>query len=104
MDGVHGKEYESVFCPTFGPDSKHFVYLASDDDRVMIIVDDVCVFEGEGISFGNLSYTRKKDYSRVTPKHLRNRLIFDSPTTFHTFAKYEGEVVRFDFTILDTKK
>lgn len=104
LDGAHGKEYESVFCPTFSTDSKHFVYWASDGDRLMTIVDDVCVFEGEDITLSNISYAREKHFWHVTPEPLRNRFIFDSPVTFHTFAKYGGEVVRLDFTILDTKK
>jgi len=106
LDGIRGNEYESVYHPAFSPDSKHFAYWASDGNRSMVIVNGVCVFEGEGISLSDLNYTKRfyRWMDMSMPPELRNRFVFDSPTTFHTFAKYEGEVVRLDFTILVENK
>ncbi|HHT9160316.1 MAG TPA: hypothetical protein ACFYEB_00455, partial [Candidatus Brocadiia bacterium] len=38
-DEIEGKQYDTVSCPTFSPDSKHVAYTAKEGNKEFVVVD-----------------------------------------------------------------
>jgi len=115
-DKIKGKKYDMVVNGTFSPDGKHFVYWAKDGDGWGIIVDDA-----ESEKYYDLLHTASgnqmfpSEYPNVTPeeayffhglclyylRYLGSEFIFDTSTTFHTFAKRGDTLYRLQVEIVE---
>ena len=86
VDGVEGKGYDGIHwgTPIFSPDSKHVVYVAKRGEYWLVVVDgeEGGIIPGKGLPFPE-----------------RNRLVFDSPNSFHILALNGIEFLRFDVRI-----
>ena len=81
VDGVEGKEYDAIGDPVFSPDSKRVAYGAWRGGRWWVVVDGVEGKEYDGFMKGS-------------------RLVFDSPSQFHTLAQRGDEFLRVEIEIV----
>ncbi len=87
IDGVEGKGYEyvDIDSPTFAPDSKRFAYGAKRNGRQLIVVDGI-----EGKEYDAFFW------------HGGN-LVFDGQNRLHGLALRNGEILRFDVEIVESR-
>jgi WD40 repeat protein len=81
VDGSPGKSYKWVSTPVFGPDSKHIVYVAQNDEgKYIVVVDDT-----EGKAYDKI-LDRDEKGPNVPNKDPSKYVVFDSDTEFHYLA------------------
>ncbi|MFA4016990.1 MAG: hypothetical protein RUDDFDWM_002102, partial [Candidatus Fervidibacterota bacterium] len=80
VDGEEGKEYDEVWGLIFSPDSKHLAYRARRGNKWFVVVDGEEGKEYDGFLRGS-------------------ELVFDSPNSFHVFARRGIKIFRVEVEI-----
>jgi roadblock/LC7 domain-containing protein len=122
VDGAGGKEFDGIMAgtPVFSPDSKRVAYAAERGDKWVVVVDGAEGKEFDGIMAGTpvfspdskrVAYAPERGNKRmavvdgVEGKEYEaflkgSRLVFDSPSQFHTLALRGDEFLRVEVEIV----
>jgi len=121
IDGVEGNEYDRIQDLTFSLDSKHCAYAAKRGDKWLLVVDSAEGKEYDDIGTESLVFS--PDSKRLAYVAMRGgkwriavngiegkeyhefleggRLVFDSPTKFHTLARRGDEIFLVEIEITE---
>jgi len=98
------REYDVVANLAFSPDSKRYVYWASNGEEWIIVVDGVEGKKYDSLISGPMQSrfdNRLRYYlAGKLVSYLGSKFVFDTPTTFHTLVGHDNKIFRLEVEIV----